>query len=285
VRPLRAIVLTSDPSRNAARVTEHILRAAPGDVDVVAAIVDRGRNKDRRRQWNRLRAWRGHGGVSYVAWRSWLAVHERFRPPPPPPGYSRSLYELGQEFGFPVVDVPNVNSTATQHVLRELSPDLGVSLGNGVIYEEVFSVPRLGMINLHHGRIPSYRGGPPTFWELYNGETSMGVSVHRIDAQLDHGAVLAQSEVPILKGDDPRLLMERCREVDSRLVVDVVRSLARGSVREIPVEAKGSRVYTLPSRRELRALQRRLGKKVRHDDFRWGTLPDPMLGQEPSGRD
>ena len=42
VRPLRAIVLTSDPSRNAARFTEHILRAASGDVNVVGAIVDRG---------------------------------------------------------------------------------------------------------------------------------------------------------------------------------------------------------------------------------------------------
>ena len=91
------------------------------------------------------------------------------------PGYSRSLYELGREFGFPVVDVPNVNSLVTLHVLRELSPDLGVSLGNRVIYEEVFSLPRLGTINLHHGRIPGYRGGPPTFWELYNGEQSMGV--------------------------------------------------------------------------------------------------------------
>jgi methionyl-tRNA formyltransferase len=222
--------------------------------------------------------------MSYVAWRLWLAIRERFRPPPPPPGYSRSLYELGQEFGFPVVDVPNVNSSATQLVLRELSPDLGVSLGNRVIYEEVFSLPRLGMINLHHGRIPGYRGGPPTFWELYNGEKSMGVSVHRIDAQLDHGSVLAESEVPILKGDDPRLLMERCRKVDARLVVDVVRSLARGSVKEIPVEAKGRGVYTVPSRRELRALQRSLGKKVRHDDFRWGTLPDPTWRQEPSAR-
>jgi hypothetical protein len=79
---------------------------------------------------------------------------------------------------------------------------------------------------------------PPTFWELYNGEKSIGVSVHRIDAQLDHGALVARSEVPILEGDDPRLLMERCREVDSRLVVDVVRALARGSVKEIPVDTQ-----------------------------------------------
>ena len=119
------------------------------------------------------------------------------------------------------------------------------------------------------------KGGPPAFWELLNREPAMGVSVHRIDALLDHGEVLAIGEVPVRESDDPATLMARARSIDYELVIDAVKALAAGAAEPLVVDMSLGRVNTLPSRRQLRTLQKRLGRRVRHDAFRWAPLSRP----------
>jgi methionyl-tRNA formyltransferase len=162
----------------------------------------------------------------------------------------------------------------TRNVLAEMRPDLGISIGNRVIGEQVFSLPRLGMINLHHGRIPEYRGGPPAFWELFDGARSLGISVHQIDSQIDHGAVLVRGEVPIHAGDDPKRLMERAYGLDYILVGRAVEEVARGGVPPDPGGNGPHAIRTLPSRAEVKQLRRKVGRPIRHDDYRRAALPD-----------
>jgi methionyl-tRNA formyltransferase len=167
-----------------------------------------------------------------------------------------------------------VNSEAAKEALRRLRCDLGISVGNRVIQPDVFSVPGLGTINLHHGRLPDYRGGPPAFWELYEGEAEMGVSVHWVDAHLDHGPIVATTAVPVLDGDDPKTLMERAYTVDAEIVAKAVEAIATGTTRPFAVDSAGSSVRTIPSRRQLRELSKRLQRPIRHDDYRRAALPE-----------
>jgi hypothetical protein len=270
---LRVALVTGNPAGNAARICHHLVRSVD-DVTVVGGVVDMGTASDRARQVRRLRAWYRHGGLRYGSWRCWLELNGR-RDPPPRATYAFTLGELGEMHGFPVVEVPNINSAEARDALGRLGADLGISVGNRVIQEDTFAIPRLGMINLHHGSIPAYRGGPPGFWELYAGEPRMGVSVHRIDAQLDHGELLGRADVPVLDGDDPRALMERAYTVDYQLMGDVVGAIANGTSRAIDVDfSHGAKVRTLPSRAQLRTLQTRLGRPIRHDDFRRAQLPE-----------
>ena len=268
---LKVAILTSNPQGNAARIAHYIARARP-DVQISAAIVDTGSRPDRSRQVARLRAWHRHGGVSYILWRLWLQLRPKLRRVPPAPRYSHTLAQLGREFGFRVLEVPNVNSSEAESELRALAPDLGISIGNRIIAPSIFSIPRHGMLNLHHGKIPQFRGGPPAFWEIYGGASTMGVSVHRIDADLDHGELLAEGEVPIREGDDPRTIMERAYAVDYRLLMEVLTKMLNGNVTVIPLDATGSRAHTLPSWTELRTVRKGLGHKLWPDDFRYAQL-------------
>ena len=83
-------------------------------------------------------------------------------------------------------------------MLRECQADLAVVLGTRILRPELFSVPRLGSVNLHKGKVPEYRGMPPGFWELYEGERSAGITVHFVSAKLDAGDVVETAEVAIL---------------------------------------------------------------------------------------
>ncbi|MEJ7797215.1 MAG: formyltransferase family protein [Solirubrobacteraceae bacterium] len=268
---LRIAIVTGNPAGNAARICHHLARSVEG-VTVVGAIVDQGTAPDRGRQLRRLRAWRRHGAIRYVLWRCWLEVRARIDPPPRQ-SYAHTLGELGEMFDFAVTQVPSVNSAEARDALERLDADLAVSVGNRVIAESTFSIPRLGTLNLHHGRIPDYRGGPPAFWELYDEQPVIGVSVHQMDAQLDHGTLLGAAEVALAAGDDCRAAMERVYGVDFQLMGDVVAALAAGTSSAIAVDYENTRVRTLPSRGQLLNLQARLGRAVRHDEFRGARLP------------
>ena len=236
---LRVAILTSNAGGNAARICHHAARAVPG-ITIAGAVVDAGTAPDRGRQLRRLRAWYRHGGPRYVLWRCWLETRGRIDPQPRE-SYVHTLSDLGDMFHFPVTRVPSVNSPEARDALAALGADLGVSVGNRVMQESTFLIPRLGTVNLHHGRLPDYRGGPPAFWEIYNQERVMGVSVHQMDAQVDHGALLGAAEVSILEDDDAAAAMERVYAVDFSLVGEVLQAIADGTSSGIPVDFRPCR--------------------------------------------
>jgi methionyl-tRNA formyltransferase len=53
------------------------------------------------------------------------------------------------------------------------------------------------IFNLHHGKVPEYRGGPPVFWEVHDGRDDVGYTLHKIDEGIDTGDVILSGRVPI----------------------------------------------------------------------------------------
>src|SRR5262249_50385667 len=111
--------------------------------------------------------------------------------------YARAQGQLPRvdELGVPVLRVPTLNGPAARSALTGV--DVALSLDNALISEATFSAPDRGTINVHHGAVPGYRGGPPVFWELADGLGSVGFTIHRIDAGIDTGPVVARGEVEI----------------------------------------------------------------------------------------
>ena len=50
----------------------------------------------------------------------------------------------------------------------------------------------LGAMNLHHSLLPAYRGGNPLLWQVIDGVSDIGVSVHRLSEKADHGYLFSQ---------------------------------------------------------------------------------------------
>ena len=97
--------------------------------------------------------------------------------------------------------------------LRKLAPDLGILAGTYILRPEVFSIPTMGCVNVHSGEAPRYRGAAPAFWELYNGETHVGITIHRVTAKLDAGNIILQELFPLdpCPGVDPLEYLDRYR--------------------------------------------------------------------------
>src|SRR5438067_10620788 len=94
-------------------------------------------------------------------------------------------------------NVADVNAAAVVDRVREWRPDLGLSLAAPILKQPLFEIPRLGTLNIHNGELPNYRCMPPGFWELWNGEKAVGVTVHRVEKGLDSGPILLTDHIPI----------------------------------------------------------------------------------------
>jgi methionyl-tRNA formyltransferase len=61
----------------------------------------------------------------------------------------------------------------------------------------VLVLPPHGFLNVHFAALPGYRGPAPLFWQLRNREPAGAVTIHRMEADFDTGAVLLTLPVPI----------------------------------------------------------------------------------------
>lgn len=178
-----------------------------------------------------------------------------------------SLRDCTARLGVPIFDVDNYHSHDAKRILQAANLDLGILFGTNIIKEDVFSIPRRGSINIHQGLAPFYRGGPTVFWELFNNETELGITVHFVAAKVDTGDILLQERFP-LNYDFDRYRLDYSRFMDdfrttlrepaSQLVVEAVIQIAKGIEKPFRQDTTLGQRYRLPTKVEKDELIRRL---------------------------
>jgi formyltetrahydrofolate-dependent phosphoribosylglycinamide formyltransferase len=73
------------------------------------------------------------------------------------------------------------------------------------------------IVNIHPALLPSFPGAHAIRDALEVGADVTGVTIHIVDEYVDHGAIIAQEEVPILPGDTEETLAPRIHAVEHRL--------------------------------------------------------------------
>jgi methionyl-tRNA formyltransferase len=128
---------------------------------------------------------------------AWLLARRTDDRPPPPWG---EITDRNAPAGLSVLLA--ADKWAVAPLLRGLEPDLTLCWGfPWKLPDAALSVARLGSINLHPALLPRHRGPVPLAWTLREGDASFGVTWHRMDAELDTGAILAQTSVPVEDDD------------------------------------------------------------------------------------
>ncbi|MFI2202351.1 phosphoribosylglycinamide formyltransferase [Streptomyces sp. NPDC020192] len=111
-------------------------------------------------------------------------------------------------------------------------PDLVVSAGFMKILGKEF-LARFGgrVVNTHPALLPSFPGAHGVRDALAYGVRVTGCTVHFVDDGVDTGPIITQGVVEIRDEDDESALHERIKEVERRLLVEVVGRLARNGYR------------------------------------------------------
>ena len=143
--------------------------------------------------------------------------------------------------GLPLVRPATLADGAFDDVLDEWSPDLVVVVAYGLLIpERLLGHPRGGWINAHFSALPRWRGAAPVQHAIAAGDSTIAVTTFRIDAGLDTGPILRQSEtIHITEREDAGHLLDRLAGVAAHVVIHTVDDLAQGALAPRPQPAEG----------------------------------------------
>jgi methionyl-tRNA formyltransferase len=110
--------------------------------------------------------------------------------------------------------VKSVNSDESISLITALKPDLILSVLAGEIFRnDVIKIAPLGILNVHTGQLPKYKGLMPTFWALKNNELVIGISTFLVNEIIDGGKILGYHEIKTLNSSHFNLMERVYREL------------------------------------------------------------------------
>lgn len=139
-----------------------------------------------------------------------------------------AIKEYALQKGLKLLQPENLKNQEFQNELKGLNPDLGVVVAFRMLPEQIWSLPRLGTINLHASLLPDYRGAAPINRAIMQGETKSGISTFFLRNEIDTGPLLLQQELEIGPNETAGELHDRLMDLGAELVLRTVESIREG---------------------------------------------------------
>jgi methionyl-tRNA formyltransferase len=132
--------------------------------------------------------------------------------------------EVALREGIPLLRPERVGEPEMVEALRDASPDLGVVVAFGqFLPKPIREAPRLQyLINGHASLLPKFRGAAPIARAILAGETTTGVSVMRVEREMDAGAVALTRELAIGAEETEVELAARLSQLTADAIAEVV---------------------------------------------------------------
>ena len=179
-------------------------------------------------------------------------------------------FEALQGSGIPVREVASINDQQGLDLLAISKPHLILSVRFGLILKaQAIAIPEFGVLNLHSGILPDYRGVMATFWAMLNDELKIGTTLHYIkDAGIDTGDIIS---IQTQETDYQRSYLSNVLSLYESGVmamsnaIQTIRSGRNVKTQKQPKDA-GS-YYSLPDSQALETFQRKGLKLINHEEI------------------
>ena len=110
---------------------------------------------------------------------------------------SSEVKVVALENNIKILQPTNLKSEEFQNELKALNADLGVVIAFRMLPEKVWSMPKLGTVNLHGSLLPQYRGAAPIQHVIINGEKETGVTTFFLKHEIDTGNLILRRSTDI----------------------------------------------------------------------------------------
>ncbi|MDR0645016.1 MAG: methionyl-tRNA formyltransferase [Treponema sp.] len=142
--------------------------------------------------------------------------------------------KVAVQLGVPVLKLEKLDASAREAV-RALCPDILVSFAYGRIFGPKFlALFPLGGINIHPSLLPKYRGPSPIQAAILNMEAETGISIQRLDLEMDSGDILLQEKLPLIGRETTVGLNESIAQKAADLLEKALAGIATGSITGTP---------------------------------------------------
>lgn len=134
------------------------------------------------------------------------------------------------ELGLEIAQPAKIRDEGFLTRLKSIAPDAAVVVAYGrILPRRLLDIPQQGFFNVHGSILPRYRGAAPIQRAIEAGETSTGVTIMRVEEQLDHGPILAAESIDIAPDERASSVSRRLARAGADLLVRVLRDPPAGS--------------------------------------------------------
>ncbi|WP_271712684.1 methionyl-tRNA formyltransferase [Anaeromicropila herbilytica] len=138
--------------------------------------------------------------------------------------------EKALEHNIPVYQPIKVREEEYVNIIRELNPDVIVTVAFGqILPESILNIPKYGCINVHASLLPKYRGAAPIQWAVIDGEKESGVTTMYMAKGIDTGDMILKAVTPIEKDETYGSLHDKLAVLGADLLVETLVALENGT--------------------------------------------------------
>ncbi len=124
--------------------------------------------------------------------------------------------------------------------------DIAVCAAYGkIIPQHIIEKFPLGILNIHPSLLPKFRGASPIQSTILEGEETTGVTIIKMDAELDHGPIVSSLKSEVLKTDTNETLRDRLFQESVDFLLQLLPSFAQGKITLKPQDETVA-TYTKP---------------------------------------
>ena len=123
------------------------------------------------------------------------------------------------------------NNKEEELYLTELQPDIILVISYGqIIPKNLLNIPKHGFLNVHASLLPKWRGAAPIQRSIMNLDKETGISIMRINENLDEGPVCNQYSLKISEEMNSEELSEKLSLIASEKILDILDNIDDGNV-------------------------------------------------------
>lgn len=130
----------------------------------------------------------------------------------------------------------NLKDKETIEKIKSLEPTVAILASYGAfIPSKIINLFENGIINIHPSLLPLWKGPSPIPYTLLNGDTKTGVTLIKLDDQIDHGPIISQKPYELSVNETSQDLLSILFEIGSEMVVEEIQKLENGeTITETP---------------------------------------------------
>jgi len=173
------------------------------------------------------------------------------------PEKNHSLFGLLQQMlSGTGITLVTVNKKNLETVLVKIAAENNISTAwlmtfAYIIPKSLLSLLPGGFINFHYGLLPQYRGANPVLAQMLNGEKESGITLHRVDENIDTGPVILQQRIPIAGDDTFGMQLQKLGMLGASMALQLLQLYQSGPLPSFPQDESQARYFKKPTARDL----------------------------------
>ncbi len=140
-----------------------------------------------------------------------------------------NLKIIAKELGIPYFVVGSDKGEKIRDykdIIRNFNLDLILVLGwYYIVPRDIRDLAKMGTWGIHASLLPKYAGGSPLVWAIINGEKKTGVTLFRLDDDMDAGDIIYQESFPILFKDTINDVYLKAIKASKKILLKALRNI------------------------------------------------------------